>query len=102
MGSVDGTKESYADKNIAHFVKDVNLSGLIYKRYKKGDSSDGRFSYELKFSKKRKIVVDMPGLPLEKVRWFQGKSLVGIPRLYVDGGSWLWEFAIDIVKDNYE
>ena len=42
------------------------------------------------------FTVDMPGLPLERVRY------LGLPqnpfeftRLYVNGSSWLWKFAVN-------
>lgn len=41
--------------------------------------------------------IDMPGLPLEQVR-YTGPPMnpFEFPRLYVDGSSWLWKFAVDI------
>ena len=46
-------------------------------------------------------MVEMPGLPLEQVRYMghEGQNARDYPRLYVDGASWLWEFAVNIVSD---
>jgi hypothetical protein len=42
-------------------------------------------------------LIDMPGLPLDQVR-YTGPPMnpFDFPRLYVDGSSWLWKFAVDI------
>ena len=38
--------------------------------------------------------VDMPGIDPHVTR--EGRPFVS-PRLYVDGGSWLWQFALNVV-----
>ena len=40
--------------------------------------------------------IDMPGIPLDAVRWIDGKdqNIWDFPRLYVDGSSWVWKFAL--------
>lgn len=46
----------------------------------------------------RKASVDMPGTPLTEVRYIDGADPWRFPRLYVDGSSWLWEFAVDMTR----
>lgn len=41
--------------------------------------------------------VDMPGLPLDQVRYTgPPQNPFDFPRLYIDGSSWLWKFAVDV------
>lgn len=40
----------------------------------------------------------MPGWPLGQVRWQPDADAWQFPRLYVDGGSWLWGFAVGIAR----
>ena len=47
----------------------------------------------------RECWVAMPGLPLERVRYMgEPQNIWDFPRLYVDGDSWVWEFAIGWVR----
>ncbi len=39
--------------------------------------------------------VSMPGLPPDKMQLGPFRS----PRLYVDGSSWLWEFALNMISN---
>jgi len=42
----------------------------------------------------------MPGLPLDRVRYIGApeQNAWRFPRLFVDGNSWLWEFALEIAR----
>ncbi len=44
------------------------------------------------------VPVMIPGLPVERLRYVPGLSSLadGFQQLYVDGGSWLWPFALDM------
>src|SRR4029077_10017060 len=44
------------------------------------------------------VKVDMPGLPLDEVRCTKDFMPSGCPRLYVDGNSWWWCFALGQAK----
>lgn len=41
--------------------------------------------------------IEMPGIPVDRVRWMRRpeQDIWDFPRLYVDGGSWVWFFAIN-------
>lgn len=56
-------------------------------------TSAGNISYEASRS------VEMPGLPLEAVNFGarDDDSAWDFPRLYVDGSSWLWKYALEII-----
>jgi hypothetical protein len=64
------------------------------------DHERGYYGFRLQHPR-RKIDVDIPGIPLIQLRY------LGLPeqnawhfqRLYVDGNSWLWEFAISITRE---
>lgn len=43
----------------------------------------------------RGVVVFVPGLPLAEVRTDRGLA----PRLYVDGNSWWWKFAVSTLTE---
>ncbi len=101
-GPVDGSMEEYANQNIAQLVQDVGLEGVTYRRDAPKDYGEGRFAYQLN-REERDVEVQMPGLPLDKVRYLEeGQNAWDFPRLYVDGSSWLWEFAVDMIRDAYE
>lgn len=102
-GVVDGAREEYADHNISQLVQDVDLEGITYRKDASKDDGEGRFGYQLTHHQKD-VEVQMPGWPLERVRFLgkEGQKIMEFPRLYVDGSSWLWKFAVNIIKDIYE
>lgn len=40
--------------------------------------------------------VDMPGIPLRYVR---SRDLRSAPRLYIDGSSWYWNYAVEVLRE---
>lgn len=88
-----------AERNVRALIKDTGLDGVEYS-FDDFHEASGRYAFTLKRGKK---VVDclMPGLPPEKVRYYgrSDQDLLQFPRLYVNGSSWLWQFAIGIVQD---
>lgn len=96
-GPVENASPKIARKNMEVFAKEVGFDGIKIKRCKGRDEDDGRFGFSLKYEKEE-CYVDMPGLPLEQVRWTKKLNPWHFPRLYVDGGSWLWEFAVGVAR----
>ena len=97
-GPVTDASEAHAQINMAYFVVDLGLSDqLDWQRMPERDR-DGRFSYILHWKAygrcNRFHVIDMPGRPINEVRWTDGQDPWLFPRLYVDGSSWLWGFAL--------
>jgi hypothetical protein len=111
-GPVTGATLENADENIRQFVQDLR-DGLfrdgpdhcefakIFVR--RGDTSwdeDGRFAFVIwgktVDGQDWENEIDMPGLPLDQVRWIDGpdQNIWDFPRLYVDGSSWAWKFAL--------
>lgn len=96
-GPVENASLKNARKNMEAFAKELALEGIKIRRHKGRDEDDGRFGFSLKYGKE-KCYIDMPGLPLEQVRWTKALNPWHFPRLYVDGSSWLWEFAVGVAK----
>ena len=98
-GQVDDASAEQASRNIMCFIDEVGIAGLqAYRR--DGLDSEGRFGYELRIGYKgeHRVSVLMPGCPLDQVRIDHGDSVRGVPRLYVDGSSWLWCYATGIAS----
>lgn len=95
----DATVEN-AVGNMEQFIKDSPCA-TRFERYEDGNGGDGRFAFRVYWSEcpgkdTENIVVDMPGLPLERVRYMglEGQKPGDFPRLYVGGGSWWWKFGL--------
>lgn len=83
-----------AYENIAAYIADCEIPMNIVRSEHKAD--EGRYMFVLRNDEyDYQIDVEMPGLPLEKVRYVEGdeRSILEFPRLYVDGGSWIWYLA---------
>lgn len=92
----DATAESAA-ANIVAFIADLNVGPLAIRRDEAADSG-GRFGFVLTHENGRKIAVDMPGLPIDRVRYVQApdQNIWNFPRLYVDGSSWVWRYGVNV------
>lgn len=97
-GPVSDATESAARAAVDHFVEDLReLHGIATAGVEPvRDEGDGRWSFNLTFADGRRVEVEMPGLPVERVRWMGGpdQNIWDFPRLYVDGSSWVWLFAL--------
>lgn len=98
----DATLEQ-ADANIGAFIADLDMGPLRIYRLPSLDR-DGRFGFrldredELTGLSVALVEITMPGLPLEEVRWQDGLDPWQFPRLYVDGSSWLWAYALNAAR----
>ncbi|MEU6295050.1 hypothetical protein [Streptomyces erythrochromogenes] len=95
-----GTKET-AQANMAVFVEDVNAEASIVTSYEPAPSTDdgeGRFGFTLSLADGRVFDILMPGIPLERLRG-DGTNAFAYHRVYVDGNSWLWGYAVAIVGE---
>lgn len=106
-GSVRETSNTQrnARRNIGALCRDAALIDpkiqIIGKGCREeGEYDDGRYNFILKRGF-RKIDVAMPGIALKRVRFMNkpGQNIWNFPRLYVDGNSWIWSIAINIVKE---
>ncbi|HEY7822669.1 MAG TPA: hypothetical protein VIG24_07555 [Acidimicrobiia bacterium] len=95
-GPVEDADERDASANIRHFATDLALRGhTVEFSYHTEDVGDGRWEYRLVVDGEYHEV-EMPGLPLHQVRFIgtPDQNPWDFPRLYVDGSSWLWEYAL--------
>lgn len=93
------TLQKEAARNIAAFRRDLALHKVRI-TYQCEGKHGGRYTFLLRrFG--RECMVDMPGLPLERVRYMkqEGQNPWHFPRLYVDGNSWLWIYALDSARE---
>lgn len=98
-GPVLNTSQINATCNMGVFTDDLRANGLdvdTFIRLADSDYGDGRYAYDVTFADGRSVEVQMPGLPVEQVRWMDGpdQNIWDYPRLYVDGNSWVWGFAL--------
>jgi hypothetical protein len=95
-GPVSGTREE-ADKNMAAFAKDTDSDSFEFAWQEKC----GRFTYRM-YRKGIEGEVQMPGLPLEQVRFMSlpGQDIWKFPRLYLNGSSWVWMYAVGVWADS--
>lgn len=98
-GPVADATEANAAVNITVFGDDLRAAGLDVhgcNRLRDDDYGDGRYAFEVAMADGRTIEIQMPGLPVERVRFMgeDGQNIWHFPRLYVDGSSMVWEFAL--------
>lgn len=97
-GPVEGAFEQEAVVNIGKFMEESGASGA--EREPGRDDGRGRFAFRLSFADGRSRLVEMPGLPLDRVRYVraEGQNVWNFPWLYVDGDSWHWLNALNMVR----
>lgn len=93
-GPIAAARERDARHNVSALCRDLELRAprISVDRHVTADT-DGRYGYRLRRGI-RSVTVEMPGLPLDRVRMGLTDDAWQFPRLYVDGSSWLWPFAI--------
>lgn len=64
------------------------------------DEGEGRWTYVIRHGG-HPHKVEMPGLPVERVRYTgeDGQDIWDYPRLYVDGSSWVWRYALNVLRE---
>lgn len=98
-GPIAGSSKEAAIVAIKAFVKDLELPEVWVGDPPDAADSGGRFGFTLSLGE-RKVEVDMPGLPVERVRYMgeEGQNIWNFPRLYVDGSSWVWTFGLSVAR----
>lgn len=104
-GPVDNSSEEHAEANMKVYGEDIakqnGVAVTAIHRDKTLDYGEGRFAFRMdieKGGKKRTLEVQMPGLPIDKVRFLgrPDQDIWHFPRLYLDGSSWVWKFAVNL------
>lgn len=104
-GPVRGANREDAANNMKQFISDIAIENVSCcdapeLDYDKGEytSGDGRYAFILS-SGDHKCEIQMPGIPLDNVRYIGSpQNIWRFPRLYVDGSSWVWCFAISSAR----
>lgn len=100
-GAVNNGTEQNSIENMKVFVQDCIAKdntfselGLTFNRASDADYGDGRFAFNLIWNG-IEVEIQMPGWELDNVRYMSEKqNIFHFPRLYVDGSSWVWKFAL--------
>lgn len=97
---VEGATYDNALDNIVALARDTNSE--LFQATEREE--DGRWYFELRNERGVKVEVEMPGLPLDQVRYMkeEGQDIWDFPRLYVGGSSWVWLYAINAVRNSGE
>lgn len=97
-GPVEGATVEQAKANMDAFAADLVERGMYVTGLTRREDADhdGRYGYLLTMGDARKLEIDVPGLPLDQVRYMDepGQDIWDFPRLYVDGSAWTWKFAL--------
>ena len=97
-GPVEDATLENAEASIAAFVQDLGIDVVWIARRPQQDKN-GRYGFILRRND-CECIIEMPGLPVEQVRYIKapGQKIYDFPRLYVDGSSWVWRFALSDAK----
>lgn len=72
-GPIGGSTEAHAEANIRAFIDDLLRPGTTWRNAPSLDYGEGRFCFILTGDSGRDVEVQMPGIPLEEVR-YMGKA----------------------------
>jgi hypothetical protein len=86
-----------AVRNMDIFLNDCGFTKLPINCAQSLDR-DGRYGFIITTPNGKACEVLMPGLETDRVRYKVGDNPFLYPRLYVDGSSWLWSYAVNAVK----
>jgi hypothetical protein len=96
-GPCGGATVDNAAENMEQFIKDCPCASR-FEREEAGDYGDGRFCFQVFWDEcpGKSWEVQMPGLPLDQVRYMgaEDQNIWNFPRLYVGGSSWVWKYAL--------
>jgi hypothetical protein len=89
-----------ARRNIGAFCRELGLGNprVRIERSPSGDDGKGRYDFIIHRGI-RSVSVEMPGLSLDRVALRAGDNAWNFPRLYVDGSSWLWPYALNCARE---
>lgn len=95
-GPVSDRTPEQAAINMGFFLDDCRIAGLTCKRVPEHDYGDGRYAFLVCRAGYEPVEIQMPGRAIDRVR-FTGaadQNIWDYPRLYVDGSSWVWMYAL--------
>ena len=95
-GPVPRAQSRWARFNIAAFAREVGRD-VDVDHVPRADG-DGRWTFKLTYGKRR-VEVSMPGCPRACLTNPDAVGLIFPYRIYVDGNSWMWRFAVEIAQE---
>ncbi len=97
-GPVVGATKRLAIAAVRQLVTDVGLDGVTFRRRSTRCDYEGRYSFKLRRGK-YSCVVDVPGLPLVRVRYLDPpQNIWDFPRLYINGSSFVWKYVVTLAR----
>jgi hypothetical protein len=98
-GPVRGGTLLNGSANMQQLVKDLGVDRVAFRPRKSPACGDGRFDFIVERAGV-KVEVSMPGLPLASVRVIdpEKENVLEFPRLYVEGNSYYWCWAVDVLR----
>ena len=98
-GPLADATELNAATNIVTFLLDIGLDDVWASRDPDADWGEGRFAFKLIDHRGHECEIQMPGWPLDAVRYHgHGQNIWSFPRLYIDGSSFVWKLAVDLAR----
>lgn len=100
-GAVSDATEQEAQKAMDALLADLGV-GWTRTPAAIGPGDEGRWPFQIQHRDGDcSHEVDMPGWPVDQVRWLgpDSGSIWNFPRLYVDGSSWVWKYALSVLSD---
>ena len=106
-GPVEGSTLEHAYRNMEALLRDAGCPAAKWRRDPARDVEGGRWPFlvtcppNAEEPREWDCLVDMPGIPLDEVRYVggPGQNIWDFPRLYVDGSSWVWKFAVSQLRE---
>lgn len=117
-GPVRNATLQNAEANISQLVRDIierlprDLATTSIRATRDADqdrADDGRYGFTIavcltsadNITYETSLSVEMPGLPLEAVNFGarDDDNPWNFPRLYLDGSSWLWRYALELIHE---
>lgn len=102
-GNLNKTTEENAIKNIKNLLIDSDNFEVNVIRIPEKDYGNGRYAFLL-YKENFCHMIQMPGLPLEQVRFMNEDSqhIYDFPRLYIDDSSWIWFVAVENILQPFD
>lgn len=97
-GPVANSSAQLALSNAIQLAEDTG--GVLLAPGEEPIEDEGRYTFTIRNHRDEDVEVEMPGLPLDEVRYMgePDQDIWDFPRLYVDGSSWVWKYAISAVQ----
>lgn len=94
-GPVAGAALHHAEDNMQAWLDEHPFEDMASERHQERDKG-GRYGFLCRRAgKSSTYLIEMPGLPLDQVRYTgPPQNIWDFPRLYVDGSSWVWCYSL--------